>query len=539
MRACACSAQDGISQRRLKNYNLCMSVRIQSAGVTGIAAAPGDVEVNGTQVARDGAGADFMVVGLPDKSITESRERVRAAIDNSGYDFPVLRLVVNLAPADLKKEGPAYDLPIAVGALAVSNQISPDSIARHAMIGELALDGRIRPVAGVLPIVLELKRRHVRSVIVPADNAGEAAVVQGIDVIPVGHLREVVGFLNGNLPIEPFVADVESYFDTGPEEGMDFADVKGQEAAKRALMIAAAGGHNVLMLGNPGVGKSMLSKRLPGILPRMTLDEALETTRIYSVAGQVTREQPLVTRRPFRAPHHTISDAGMIGGGTSPRPGEISMAHNGVLFLDEFPEFNRKTLEVMRQPLEDGTVTISRASGSLTFPANLMMIAAMNPCPCGYLGHVKKACQCSPRMIASYRGRISGPMLDRIDLHLEVPSVDFKELSGEGRGLSTTEMQHMVQSARDRQTARFKGARPGLYANAAMNDREVREYAELAPPVKSLLDTAMESLHLSARAYTRIRKIARTIADLEGSADIAAEHITEAIGYRTLDRADA
>jgi magnesium chelatase family protein len=515
-----------------------MSVRIQSAGVTGIAAAPVDVEVDGAQVGRD-SGGDFMVVGLPDKSINESRERVRSAINNSGYDFPILRLVVNLAPADLKKEGPAYDLPIAVGTLAVSNQISPDAIARHAMIGELALDGRVRPVAGVLPIVLELKRRHVRSVLVPADNAGEAAVVRGIDIIPVGHLREVVAFLNGNLPIEPFVADVESYFTTGPEAGMDFADVKGQEAAKRALMIAAAGGHNVLMLGNPGVGKSMLSKRLPGILPRMTLEEALETTRIYSVAGQVTREQPLITRRPFRSPHHTISDAGMIGGGTNPRPGEISMAHNGVLFLDEFPEFNRKTLEVMRQPLEDGTVTISRASGSLTFPASLMLVAAMNPCPCGYLGHVKKACTCSPRMISSYRGRISGPMLDRIDLHLEVPSVDFKELSGDARGLSTTEMQSMVQSARDRQTARFKGARPGLHANASMNDKEVRQYCELTPPVKTLLDTAMESLHLSARAYTRIRKIARTIADLEHSEAINTEHLTEAIGYRTLDRADA
>lgn len=513
-----------------------MIVRIQSAGVTGIAASPVDVEVDGAQAGQNPA---FTVVGLPDKSITESRDRVRAAIGNAGYDFPFMHITVNLAPADLKKEGPAYDLPIAVGVLGVSQQIDPDAISRHAMIGELALDGRVRPVAGVLPIAIELKKRHVRSLLVPADNAGEAAVVQGIEVIPVDHLREVVSFINGHLPIEPFRADVEKYFDRSGEYPFDFGDVKGQEAAKRALMIAAAGGHNVLMLGNPGVGKSMLSKRLPTVLPRMTLEEALETTKIYSVAGQVTREQPLVTQRPFRAPHHTISDAGMIGGGTTPRPGEISMAHNGVLFLDEFPEFNRKTLEVMRQPLEDGTVTISRASGSLTFPARLMLVAAMNPCPCGYLGHPKKKCSCTVRMIAQYRSKISGPLLDRIDIHLEVPSVDFKELSGEARGMSSAEMAANVQRARDVQTARFQRAREGLHNNAGMNDQEVNKYAALRPDVKSLLDTAMESLHLSARAYTRIRKIARTIADLEGASDIGPEHITEAIGYRTLDRAEA
>jgi magnesium chelatase family protein len=511
-----------------------MNVCILSAGVTGIAASPVDVEV-------DGANSDeshFTVVGLPDKSISESRDRVRAAIINSGYDFPVMRVTVNLAPADLKKEGPAYDLPIAVGLMAVNKQVDGNAVTRSAMLGELALDGRIRRVAGVLPIALELKRHNVKSLIVPADNAGEAAVVDGLEVIPVSHLREVVGFLNGNLPIEPYVADVSSYFHDADDYGLDFSDVKGQEAGKRALMIAAAGGHNVLMLGNPGVGKSMLSKRLPTILPRMTLAEALETTKIYSVAGEVTRDNPLISRRPFRSPHHTISDAGMIGGGTIPRPGEISMAHNGVLFLDEFPEFNRKTLEVMRQPLEDGTVTISRASGSLTFPARLMMVAAMNPCPCGYLGHPSKPCSCSPRMISSYRSRISGPLLDRIDIHLEVPSVDYRMLSGMDGGLSSAEMRAQVQSARDRQTRRFEGAREGLHNNAGMNDREVQKYTQLAPPVKSLLDTAMESLQLSARAYTRIRKIARTIADLEGAQDIAPEHISEAVGYRTLDRAN-
>jgi magnesium chelatase family protein len=512
-----------------------MIARVTSAGVVGIAAMPVDVEVDGAPGGKNGE-HPTIVVGLPDKSVSESKERVRAAIENSSYDWPLLRITVNLAPADLRKEGPAYDLPIAVGILTVSRQIDAEAVTRHAMVGELALDGRVRPVTGVLPMVLELKRRNVRSVLVPADNAGEAAVVDGVDIIPVSHLREVVAFINGGMPIEPFKADIESYFQQADAYGADFVDVKGQEAAKRALMIAAAGGHNALMIGNPGVGKSMLSKRLPTILPRMTLAEALETTKIYSVAGEVTRENPLVTRRPFRAPHHTISDAGMIGGGTVPRPGEISMAHNGVLFLDEFPEFNRKTLEVMRQPLEDGTVTIARASGSLTFPARLMMVAAMNPCPCGYLGHNAKRCTCSPRMIEGYRAKISGPLLDRIDIHLDVPAVDYKELSGEARGLSSGQMREQVQRTRDVQTARFAGAREGLHNNAGMNDRELNEYAPLRPDVKTLLDQAMEALQLSARAYTRIRKISRTIADLDGAKDIGPEHITEAIGYRTLDR---
>lgn len=510
-----------------------MIAKITSAGVTGISAVPIDVEVDGSR-----GDPVTTVVGLPDKSITEARERVRAAIDNAGYDWPVMRLTVNLAPADLKKEGSAYDLPIAVGALTVSHQIDPNAVSRFAMIGELALDGGIRRVSGVLPIAVELKKRHVKTLIVPAENAGEAAVVEGIDIIPASHLREVIAFINGNQAIEPFRIDVDAYFDQAVDFGADFADVKGQEAAKRALMIAAAGGHNVLMIGNPGVGKSMLSKRLPTILPRMTLNEALETTKIYSVAGLVTKDMPLITRRPFRSPHHTISDAGLIGGGTNPRPGEISLGHNGVLFLDEFPEFNRKTLEVMRQPLEDGTVTISRAVGSQTYPARLMMVAAMNPCPCGYLGHPTKRCQDSPRQIDAYRNRISGPLLDRIDIHLEVPSVDYKELSSGATGMTSAEMRARVQAARDVQTQRFKAAREGLHNNAGMSDRETGRFAELTPEVKALLDTAMESLQLSARAYTRIRKIARTIADLEGSGQVQSEHITEAIGYRTLDRAD-
>jgi len=513
-----------------------MICKVQCAGIAGIAATPVEVEVDGAPILGQGT-PEFLVVGLPDKSINESRERVRAAIENAGYDFPVQRITVNLAPADLKKEGPSYDLPIAVGLLTINHQIDANAISRYAMIGELALDGRIRRVTGVLPIVLELKKRNIKAVIVPVDNAGEAAVVAGIDVIPAGHLREVVGFINGNLPIEPFRIDVESYFQQAEGYGADYADVRGQEAAKRALMIAAAGGHNVLMIGNPGVGKSMLSKRLPTVLPRMTLEEALETTKIYSVAGEVTRENPLITQRPFRSPHHTISDAGMIGGGSNPRPGEISMAHNGVLFLDEFPEFNRKTLEVMRQPLEDGTVTISRAVGSLTFPARLMMVAAMNPCPCGYLGHPTKRCSCTPRMIGNYRSRISGPLLDRIDIHLEVPAVDLKELSGTRTGMSSGQMRAQVQAARDRQTQRFKGDAKGLHSNAAMSDQDVNRFAPLPDAVKGLLDQAMEALQLSARAYTRIRKIARTIADMEGAADVAADHITEAIGYRTLDRA--
>jgi magnesium chelatase family protein len=508
-----------------------MICKVQCAGIAGIAATPVEVEVDGAPIVGQSS-PEFLVVGLPDKSINESRERVRAAIENAGYDFPVQRITVNLAPADLRKEGPSYDLPIAVGLLAINHQIDHNAVGRFAMIGELALDGRLRRVAGVLPIVLELKKRNL-----PEDNAPEAAVVNGIDVIPAGHLREVVGFINGNLPIEPFRIDVEAFFQQAESYGADYADVRGQEAAKRALMIAAAGGHNVLMIGNPGVGKSMLSKRLPTVLPRMTLAEALETTKIYSVAGEVTRDNPLVTRRPFRSPHHTISDAGMIGGGTNPRPGEISMAHNGVLFLDEFPEFNRKTLEVMRQPLEDGTVTISRAVGSLTFPARLMLVAAMNPCPCGYLGHPTKKCSCTPRMIGNYRSRISGPLLDRIDIHLEVPAVDLKELSGARPGLTSDQMRAQVQAARDAQTRRFARDPRGLHANAAMSDQDVNRFAALAPPVKTLLDQAMEALQLSARAYTRIRKIARTIADLEGAAEIGPDHITEAIGYRTLDRA--
>lgn len=513
-----------------------MICKVQCAGIAGIAATPVEVEVDGAPILGQGT-PEFLVVGLPDKSINESRERVRAAIENAGYDFPVQRITVNLAPADLKKEGPSYDLPIAIGLLTINHQVDANAIARYAAIGELALDGRVRRVSGVLPVMLELKKRHIKAVIVPVDNAPEAAVVDGIDVIPVGHLREVVGFINGNLPIEPYRIDVESYFQQAESYGADYADVRGQEAAKRALMIAAAGGHNVLMIGNPGVGKSMLSKRLPTVLPRMTLAEALETTKIYSVAGEVTRENPLITQRPFRSPHHTISDAGMIGGGSNPRPGEISMAHNGVLFLDEFPEFNRKTLEVMRQPLEDGTVTISRAVGSLTFPARLMMVAAMNPCPCGYLGHPTKKCSCTPRMIGNYRSRISGPLLDRIDIHLEVPAVDLKELSGTRTGMSSSQMRQQVQAARDRQTLRFKGDAKGLHSNAAMSDQDVNRFAPLPGAVKSLLDQAMEALQLSARAYTRIRKIARTIADLEGAADIGPDHITEAIGYRTLDRA--
>lgn len=509
-----------------------MMVKVRSATFHGVDAVPIEVEVDGSRGV-----AGMQIVGLPDKAVNEAKERVRTAIENSGYDFPVQRLTINLAPADIKKAGPSFDLPIAVGLLAVSHQVDPDSTGRYAMLGELALDGRVRGIAGTLPIIMELKRRRYRGVIIPQDNAAEAGVVEGIDIYPVSHLTEVVGFLNGSHVIEPFETDTDAYFaQPDPRAVPDFADVKGHESVKRAVVVAAAGGHNMLMIGNPGVGKSMIARRIPGILPNLTLNEALETTKLYSIGGLLSRDRPLITQRPFRAPHHTISDAGLVGGGSNPRPGEISLSHHGVLFLDELPEFNRKTLEVMRQPLEDGQVTVSRASGSFTFPARLMLVAAMNPCPCGYLGHPNRRCLDSPKQIHAYRNRISGPLLDRIDIQLEVAGIDARKLASNEPSTGSQAMRAQVQKARDMQSKRFKGT--NMMCNAHMDDRALRNFVQLNADAQKLLDSAMKTLSLSPRAYTRIQKLARTIADLDGSEKVLTPHVSEAISYRSLDRGD-
>lgn len=512
------------------SYEAGMFVKVNAAVAMGVEAMPIEVEVDGSRGL-----VQTQIVGLPDKAVNEAKERVRTAIENGGYDFPMQRLTINLAPADVKKEGPSFDLPIAVGILAVSHQVNPDAVGRYAMVGELALDGRVRAVNGVLPIVMALRDQRYKSVIVPQDNAAEAGLVEGINVYPVSHLREVVGLLNGSLLQEPYVTETEEFFSYQQAPlAKDFSEVMGQESIKRAVVVAAAGGHNMLMIGNPGVGKSMIASRIPGILPRMTLEEAVATTKVHSCAGKLSKDRPLVCARPYRSPHHTVSDVGMVGGGANPRPGEVSLSHHGVLFLDELPEFNRKTLEVLRQPLEDGTVTITRAAGSYTFPAQIMLVAAMNPCPCGYLGHPKRQCTDSPRQVASYRNRISGPLLDRIDIQVEVPNVEFHKLHSDAKQTDSATMAKQVREARAIQTKRYDGL--GVSANAHMSDRMINEFVTVTHDGKALLETAMNSLSLSPRAYTRIKKVARTIADIEGERDVNAQHISEAIAYRSLDR---
>ncbi len=473
------------------------------------------------------------VVGLPDVAVRESRERVKAALTNSRYFYPPRRITVNLAPADTKKEGPIFDLPIALGLLAATGQAEMPRLASFAAVGELALDGAARPVAGVLPMALAVREAGLAGIIVPWENAPEAAVVHGVDCIPVKTLSQAVGFLSGELPISAVEADLDSIFESDGRSEVDFSEVRGQEHAKRALTIAAAGGHNVIMVGPPGAGKSMLSRRLPTIMPRLSLEEALDTTKIYSVAGLMDGK-PLLAVRPFRSPHHTISDAGLIGGGSNPRPGEVSLSHNGVLFLDELPEFNRRTLEVLRQPLEDHTVTIARAMHTVTYPARFTLVAAMNPCPCGYYTDTRHECRCSPHRIAQYRSKVSGPLLDRIDIHLDVPAIQYRELAGRHSGTSSEEMTGLVRVARSIQTERFEGRR--IFCNADMSTRDLRRHCRLDEACEALLRHAIEELNFSARAYHKILKVARTIADISVSDDIKKEHLLEAIQYRSLDR---